>query len=188
MKINTTIKALRKNKGISSSKLAKMANLTKGYLSKIESSDRVPPVSTLQTIAVALGIDISDFFDDRTLTTGPSASLDIVRQTDGKAQGIQEAVSLGGYAFKPLLKNFKNKYMSPFLMVVEKDQTDFTSHDSEEFDYLISGAIEFEYEGKSYSLKKGDSFYFDSRKPHRFTNRVKEPAVILAINYNYRRF
>jgi transcriptional regulator with XRE-family HTH domain len=188
MKINEKIKSLRANKGISLSKLAVMANLTKGYLSKIESSNRVPPVSTLQTLAVALGIDISDFFDGQLHPAGKSDSLDIVRKNDGPPQGIRTAVSLAGYAFKPLLKNFKNKYMAPFLMIVEKGQTDLVSHDSEEFDYVVRGTIEFEYEEKSYTFEEGDSFYFDSRKPHRVINRSKEPAVLIAVNYNYRRF
>ena len=37
-------------------------------------------------------------------------------------------------------------------------------------------------------FEQGDSFYFDSRKPHQIINKQKTPAVVLAVNFNYRRF
>jgi len=184
MKINQKIKRLRIARGLTLEKFAQLSDLSRGYLSKVERSSQPPPVSTLQAIAVALGVDIAEFFEAGPSHTSTSSNLDIVRKAEHKEEFVSEA----GYLYRPLLKHFRNKYMSPFLMTIEKGETDAFSHDSEEFDYVIKGTIEFHYEGEIYVLHEGDSFYFDSRKTHRIVNKAEEPAMVLAVNYNYRRF
>ena len=57
--ITKTIKQLRLNKKMSLEELARLAGLTKGYVSKIENSGKAPPFSTLIKIASALETDIS---------------------------------------------------------------------------------------------------------------------------------
>src|SRR3972149_2989238 len=53
------IKIIRQNKKMSLERLAKLTGLTKGYVSKIENSDKAPPFSTLIKVANALNTDIS---------------------------------------------------------------------------------------------------------------------------------
>lgn len=53
------IKIIRQNKKMSLERLAKLTGLTKGYVSKIENSDKAPPFSTLIKVANALDTDIS---------------------------------------------------------------------------------------------------------------------------------
>ena len=55
--ITKNISNLRKQKGITLQELAEMTGLTKGYLSKIERSEKAPPYSTVNRIAIALGVD-----------------------------------------------------------------------------------------------------------------------------------
>ena len=163
-------------------KLAQLSGLTKGYLSKVERSADPPPVSTLQTIAVALGIDIADFFED---TSGDgSGNIEIVRGADR----AEEFASQAGYYYQPLVRHFRNKYMAPFLMRVDPGQTGSFSHDSEEFCHVLEGTVQFDYDGDRHELTTGDSFYFDSRKPHHFVNTTDKPVMVLAVNFNYRRF
>jgi transcriptional regulator with XRE-family HTH domain len=57
--IGKRIKAFRTKKGITLEQLASQTGFTKGYLSKVEKSEKSPPVSTLGIIARALGITIS---------------------------------------------------------------------------------------------------------------------------------
>ena len=58
-RIATNIKNFRLSKGLSLDKLAKLTGLTKGYVSKIEHSEKAPPFSTLLKIAKALRIDMN---------------------------------------------------------------------------------------------------------------------------------
>jgi transcriptional regulator with XRE-family HTH domain len=188
LSVNGTIRRIRRSRGMTLGELASRANLTKGYLSKVENGRRSPPVSTLQSLAVALGVDLAEMLDGPTDPAAHSDSLEIVRAKDGADTDHSPVATGAGYSYKSLVKSLRNKYMSPFLMVIQKGKTSVFSHDSEEFGYIVSGTVRFEYDGGNYQLKCGDSFYFDSRKPHRMINERKEPAVVLAVNFNYRRF
>ena len=53
---------------------------------------------------------------------------------------------------------------------------------------MIKGPIKMDYRGEEYSFDTGDSFYFDSRINHSWENEQEENAVILGVNFDYRRF
>ena len=57
--IGKNIKTLRLAQKLTIKALSEKAGITKGYLSKVENSDKAPPVSTLLVIAKALGVTIS---------------------------------------------------------------------------------------------------------------------------------
>ena len=50
---------MRAERQVTLEKLALLTGFTKGYLSKVEKSEKAPPVSTLGTIARALEVTIS---------------------------------------------------------------------------------------------------------------------------------
>lgn len=67
--VGTKIKELRELKGLSISVLAKNAGISKGYLSDIEKGAKEnPSVDVLEKIAIALGVNVSDLFDQQPIT------------------------------------------------------------------------------------------------------------------------
>lgn len=178
------LRALRKARGMTLLELADAASITKGYLSKIERSSTPPTFSTLQAIAIALQVDLGDLLEEQTRR---AASHNIEIDETG-AGGWQQSKQLGGYSFRPLVHFYRNKYLSPFLMRIEPGTTAYFEHDGEEFLYQMEGEIELEYEGSKYLLKEGTSVYLDSRIRHRFHNPGKKAALLMAVNYVYRRF
>jgi transcriptional regulator with XRE-family HTH domain len=64
--IGRRIKALREEKGLTQEKLAYECDAisSKGYLSDIESGNRIPSVRALQGIADRLGVEVLDFLLD----------------------------------------------------------------------------------------------------------------------------
>ncbi len=183
------LRAWRRQKGLSLRELAARTHLTRGYLSKIERARTPPPVSTLQTIAYALDLDVADLLDGRGAEPSPRRpqdGLDIVPAAEA-ARG-QSTHTEGGYDFRPLLRRYRHRQMSPFLMIVRPGRTRRFAHDSEEFGYLAQGRVTLEYAGRKHPLETGDSFYLDSRIRHAFRNPGPETAVIVSVNYNYRRF
>jgi transcriptional regulator with XRE-family HTH domain len=186
--VNEKVHLLRTRAGMTLDQLAKRCGMTKGYLSKLERNAQPPPLSTLQTIAQALGVELADFFADEAEAAVKDPHLDILRRDERRLTGREAARTSYGYSYAPLVESLRGKQMSPVLMVVQKGQTDAFHHDSEEFGYVAKGAVELHYEGKRHVLAAGDSFYFDSRKKHRFVNHQETPAVLVQVNYNYRRF
>lgn len=64
MDISDRIITLRTAKGWSVNKLANMAGISQSFLRDIERGEKQPTINTLINICDALGIDISDFFND----------------------------------------------------------------------------------------------------------------------------
>jgi transcriptional regulator with XRE-family HTH domain len=62
MKIGTTIRAHRLQRGLSQGDIEKRTGLLRCYLSRVENGHTVPSLDTLSKIALALDLPISQFF------------------------------------------------------------------------------------------------------------------------------
>ena len=67
MKIGTTIRAHRLQRGLSQGDIEKRTGLLRCYLSRVENGHTVPSLDTLSKIAVALDLPISQFFAEDSL-------------------------------------------------------------------------------------------------------------------------
>ena len=117
--IAENIKALRKQKKITLQELADLTNLTKGYLSKIERSKKAPPYSTLNKIAMALGIDAAFLLGER-LDRSNDARISFTKRDQGKVVKMMSSLSEGslyGYGYEALAANKPGKNMEPFIIL-----------------------------------------------------------------------
>jgi transcriptional regulator with XRE-family HTH domain len=202
------MKRLREERGMTLSELARLTKKTKGYLSKLERSLKLPPFTTLHTIAQALGVDLDLLLSEQPPALGeggkspslpskgaaPGApkgsasasfrNLDIHRHREG----VRPFLRGDSYAYLPLVTNYRGKYMSPFLMKLPPGKSRTFTHDSEEFTILLEGRVDLIYEKRTHHLHAGDSFYLDSRIEHAFFNSGKQDALLLSVSFNYRRF
>jgi len=67
MKIGTTIRGHRLQKGLSQGDIEKKTGLLRCYLSRVENGHTVPSLDTLSKIALALDIPIAQFFAEDSL-------------------------------------------------------------------------------------------------------------------------
>jgi transcriptional regulator with XRE-family HTH domain len=67
MKIGTTIRAYRLQKGLSQGDIEKKTGLLRCYLSRVENGHTIPSLDTLSKIAQALDLPIAHFFAEDTL-------------------------------------------------------------------------------------------------------------------------
>jgi transcriptional regulator with XRE-family HTH domain len=172
------IRNIRQNKQMSLEQLGKAAGLTKGYVCKIENSHKAPPLGTLIKIAEALDTDLSILIADKT-EVPEDIALCIVRKTERK-----EVVSRGtlyGYQYYSLAYKKTGKKMHPYIIEPAFDEKIVFSHDGEEFMFILEGTHEFVYDGKKYLLRKGDSVYFDAKRPHSGRSVGKKKAKILGV-------
>jgi mannose-6-phosphate isomerase-like protein (cupin superfamily) len=74
--------------------------------------------------------------------------------------------------------------MEPFIVDIEGDAEQRKStHEGEEFIYVMSGRLSLEYGTDTYTLEAGDSVYYDSIVPHRVLSADASPLRILAVIY-----
>jgi transcriptional regulator with XRE-family HTH domain len=61
--LGARIKELRKMKGLTQDKLSQIIDIEQKHLSRIEVGKNYPSIGTLEKFALALNVDIKDFFD-----------------------------------------------------------------------------------------------------------------------------
>jgi transcriptional regulator with XRE-family HTH domain len=182
--ISRSIRNARLRKKLSLEKLSDLSGLSPGYISKVERSEKAPPLSTLSKIALALDVDLAhllreeaDVLDD--------VPLAIVRKD--KRKTVKTRGSLYGYQYEALAYNKPGKNMEAFIISPAFDEKIAFQHDGEEFMYVLEGVHEFMYGGEKHILRKGDSIYYDARVPHSGRSLGKKKAKILAVMYSYKK-
>ena len=76
--------------------------------------------------------------------------------------------------------------MEPFIIDVEPtEETSYmlSSHEGEEFIYVMEGVVEVAYGKKHHVIEAGDSIYYDSIVPHHVHGYNGQAAKILAVVY-----
>jgi transcriptional regulator with XRE-family HTH domain len=61
-RVGVNLQRLRRNKDLSQEELSYRANVHQTYLSGVEGGKRNPSVGVLERIAIALGVDVEEFF------------------------------------------------------------------------------------------------------------------------------
>ena len=181
--IAKNVKKVRLDNNLSQERLAELSGLTKGYISKIEKSDKAPPLSTLSRIADALNVDVG-VLTAEDLDLPVNIKMCITRKGEGKKLS---SGSLEGYHYEALAHEKSGKNMIPFIIQPGFHEKAVFSHEGEEFMFTIQGIHEFVYDGQKYTLREGDSVYFDSAIPHTGRSVGEQKAMVLAVMYSYKR-
>jgi transcriptional regulator with XRE-family HTH domain len=183
-KICRNIKKLRKQNSFTLEKLAKLTGLTKGYLSKVERSEKAPPYSTLTKIAGALGVEVTTMLSKN---IEPPTDVRFCLSRGGIQKIIKETSQVSGYDYEVLAENKPGKNMEPFIIHAPWEIREMYSHEGEEFIYILEGTIEFIYGEKKFIMEPGDNVYFDSCVPHSGKSIGEKQAKLLVIIYFYKR-
>jgi len=171
---------IRKLKELTLDDLAKRTGFTKGYLSRVENSEKAPPVSTLLNIAKALDVGMSELFGEGREFT----SFSLVKK-DERQQMARDG-TIFGYSYETLAHTYPSKKMEPYILTVPPDIKEHAlfKHQGEEMLFVLKGRMKFLHADNEYFLETGDCMYFDSDLPHRgFAlggSEVKLLMVILA--------
>jgi quercetin dioxygenase-like cupin family protein len=180
------IKELCKTYSITTEKLAERSSVPIELLRKIVEEDLIPDLAPLVKIARAMGVRLGTLLDDQEelgpVITRAGAAGESVRFTTGLPGG-----NLGdhkGLTFKALASDKGGRHMEPFIVDIEPDaEQEMSTHEGEEFIYIISGNLKMEYGSLTDVLHAGDSVYYDSIVPHRVISADGKPTRILAVIY-----
>jgi transcriptional regulator with XRE-family HTH domain len=177
--IGSHLRALRAARGITLDSLAAATGLTKSYLSKIQNSRKLPPIATLSRIAQALGTGIGSFFGD---ILESSQGATVVRKHERLA--VVRGGTAFGYDYVSLAHDRRGKHMEPFVFTFPSkiDRHVFFEHGGEEFVFILSGSVIFQVGDERWSLKKGDSVYFDAAIPHRGWSLGRDATALVVIH------
>jgi transcriptional regulator with XRE-family HTH domain len=178
--VGERIARLRSERRMTLERLAQVTGFTKGYLSKIENGRKVPPIATLSRIAQALHTEIGSFF--QSARRAVAREVTVVRANE--RHSVQRGGSAFGYDYIGLALKRINKRMDPFIFTFPPriDKHVFFEHRGEEFLFVLSGTIEFQVGDERFTLRKGDSVYFDASVPHRGWSRGAGAKALVVIH------
>ena len=181
LRVGEKIRELRENKGLSLQDMANRTGYTSALLSQVENHFISPPLGALIKIAKALEVKVGTFFGDE-----PRESYAIVRKDERKhisRYASKEGVSYG-YSYESLGFDKKDRQMEPFLVSLEPATVrseKLSSHDGEEFIFILEGEMEAILGDHKDVLYPGDCIYYDSAIPHKVQCHREIPTKILAV-------
>lgn len=181
--IGEKISTLRKLKKIEPEVLANKAGLSLGQLNLIESGVSIPSLGVLIRITRSMGIRIGTLLDD-SVAEGPA----VIRANEYQSTSsfsTSEDESREHLTFLSLAPNKTGRHMEPFMIEIapnKKKQPLKSSHEGEEFIYVLEGTVIIHYGNNIIELGKGDSIYLDSIVEHLVTTGA-DKARILGIVY-----
>ena len=160
--------------------LADKTGYSKGYLSKVEKSEKAPPVATLSVIARELGVSVSVILGEETIHD----SICLVRENERMLMAKNGEDF--GYAYEALANPYPNKHMQPFILSYPSEDALKHSfqHDGEEMLFVLQGKMRFKYGEREYMLDVGDCVYFDSGILHTGEPVGDEPLKTLIVIYS----
>ena len=183
--VGEKIKSIRETKQISVSELAERTGLAEEQINRIENNVDIPSLAPLIKIARALGVRLGTFLDDQ-----DEVGAVICRKEELNNSTISfsnNAMNARTHMQYHSLSNSKaDRHMEPFIIDIEAtDETNYelSSHEGEEFIFVMEGAVEIAYGKKTHVIEAGDSIYYDSIVPHHVHGYQGQAAKILAVVY-----
>ena len=175
MDVGVRLQSIRKLKGLSQRELAKRAGVTNSTISMIEKNSVSPSISSLKKVLAGIPMSLVEFFSQE-------AEQDKYTQVVYRAAELIDIHS-GAISMKLVGKAYPNRAITLL------DETypagsdtgdDMYTHDGEESGLLVEGRLELSVGDEVFILEPGDSYYFESSKPHRFRNPFDQPARLIS--------
>ena len=171
--IGARLRALRDERGLSQRELAQRANVSANAISLIERDENSPSVATLQSLAAALNVKVSFFFDEQ----------DNRRVLLARA-GARPALESRGVSVEALGGELRRQEIEPFIIRLaphaESGERQVV-HTGHELVYCLNGQVEYLIDGQVYTLQPGDFLLFEAHLPHIWRNVTEQPAEFILV-------
>jgi len=173
VELGERLRAIRRLRRQTLKEVAAAAGVSESFLSQLERGRSNATIATLQRLASALGIDVSDLF-------APSAPRPRVLRRDAR-----ELVAWGHGGEKALLtpKPFHalEVVVARFEPGGSTGDEPYTHGDSEELLLVVEGRVHVQLGTEVHDVGAGDSVHYQSSTPHRVTNPGDEPAEVVFV-------
>jgi transcriptional regulator with XRE-family HTH domain len=183
-KLGTKIKNLRESLGLTQADLATAAGIDESQAGLIEADEVSPAISTLIKISRRMGVRLGTLLDgteagDPVVTTAEAMAPTINSSKAGNSQHL-DFYSLAGQKL--------DRNMEPFYIAIRwadcGDKKNWSTHEGEEFIYVLEGAIEVHYGKEKFTVGAGESIYYDSIVAHCVGSVDRDaPAKAIAVTY-----
>lgn len=169
LRLGRMLRERRKTIGKTMKQVAKETNLTEGFISQIERGLSTPSLISLYNVANALDTSVDAF-----LSQPPRHDYAMISHAGGR-RGYNVATK--DRVYELLERGFPGAVLNGCITEVPIGYvSELTTHEGEDFIYLIEGTMVYEIEGRPYHLNAGDTLHFPSNLRHRARNIGSGPA------------
>ena len=172
LRVGRHLRRLRVARKASLAQVARACGISPGFLSSLERGQMSASVATLRKLARFHNINILDLFN------ASPANPHLVRP------GERKLLEAGPGVHMELLA-WGNTVMEPHLFRIAPGagSGEAYAHAGEEFLFVLRGRMDVLLDGgRAVRLKPGDSFYFESNTPHRWSNPGRGETRVLWVN------
>jgi transcriptional regulator with XRE-family HTH domain len=176
--IASTLRALRRDRGLTLQEVADRAGLSLAMVSKIENAQASPSLRTLALLSQALAVPVPVFF--RELSDQEDASF--VRAGEGIE--LTRPGSRFGYRYELLAAQLGSRRVAqPYLVTIAPDAEPYPlfQHTGSEFIYVLEGALVYRYGSTTYALAPGDSLLLHGTVQHGPESFTQLPIRLLSV-------
>lgn len=158
------IRGLRQLLEISEEEMAEITGVSLEEYREYEKGENDFTFTFLMKCALRFGVDLVE------LLTGENPHLSfytVVRSGNGLPIERRK-----GFEYRHLAYLIKNKLAEPFLVTAPYSEEEqglpihYSTHEGQEFDYILKGSLKVDLEGHTEILKEGDAIYYDSGHHH----------------------
>ncbi len=188
MNVGKRIRKMREAQDLSVGQMAALVGLTEEHLTAVEAGREVPSIGTVLKVSRALGARMGQILHEGKprsdiFSIVCAADATPVERTPAPLQKTGQ-----GYTYHSLLSpEIRGQGMEPFLVTFDPRAAATVQpmvHQGEEFIHVLAGTMELVYDDETYTLKKGDSLYIDSSRPHALRGIGKTPPQALAVIFS----
>jgi len=175
------IRIARETRGLSLDDISSRTGIDATTLNRIESNEILPPLGQLIRLGKALDMKMGYF-----ISPGVDKPMAVVRKGQGQAVARygKKRSQKYGYMYESLAPEKANRMMEPFIVtLMPTDADEFSTHDGQEFIYVLEGEMKVQVGDQTELLHPGDAVYYDSTKPHLVKSATKGKTTILAVIY-----
>ncbi len=161
--IGKQVRSQRKRLNLTVAMLARQAQLSTGMLSKIENGQTSPSLATLTALANALQVPVTSFF------RGYEEQRDVTFIPAGEGLQIERRGSGAGHLYQLLGHTIGKPYsIEPYLITITDESEVFPvfQHAGMELIYMLEGQVAYRHANKTYTLRPGDTLFFDAEASH----------------------
>lgn len=177
--IGPKIRRLRLRKKLGLVQLGEHTGLSPALLSKIERGHLFPTLPTLMRIALVFGLGLDHFFRDD--SDRPIHA--VVRKADRIRLPDKAGRTSPAYRFESLDYPVSDRKLNGYYVEIESEdeRSELHEHPGAEIIYVMRGELVVNLEGEDFTLREGDSMYFDSAHPHSYRRQGQAPCAAIVV-------
>jgi quercetin dioxygenase-like cupin family protein len=179
--VGDRIRKAREMHGLTLQDLSNRTAIDLDTLKLMESNKMIPPLGELVKLGKALETRVSYL-----ISPGVDKPMTLVRADQRRpvSRYVGRRRERYGYSYESLAPEKANRLMEPFIVtLIPTDVEEPSTHDGQEFLFVLEGQMEARVGGQTELLGPGDALYYDSSQPHLVKCVGGSETKILAVIY-----